>query len=171
MIREWRGSGTTGAGSTCIARRAWSPTRLAGGPHRAARRRCVHRRGDACFALGDAVLPRDTNVLPRSRSGPATPSTPVGRRSWTSGGDLPRARAALQRVPTRGRMPLPRSALRAAAQAGALRRLVPAAPRENADAGRGRQARAAAELDAEAVVSLERDGLVERVGDVVRLPG
>jgi A/G-specific adenine glycosylase len=31
--------------------------------------------------------------------------------------------------------------------------------------------RPAAELDAEAVASLERDGLVEQVGDVVRLPG
>jgi A/G-specific adenine glycosylase len=31
--------------------------------------------------------------------------------------------------------------------------------------------RSAAELDAEAVASLERDGLVERAGEMVRLPG
>src|SRR5262249_10702084 len=50
--------------------------------------------------------------------------------------DLYRPRAALRRVPARGGLPLARTALRAAAQAGPVRRLVP-------PAARGRAARAA----------------------------
>ena len=106
------------------------------------------------------VLPRDTNVLrvagahrpqlrPRVRPGADGP-----RRD-----DLPRARAALRRVPARRAVPVARSALRAAAQAGA---------RSRARSGSGGHGRCGSSPSAarrsrarrRGCRTLERDGLV-----------
>ena len=96
------------------------------------------------FALGEAVLPVDTNVArvqerTGHRFGPECGAGADGPRR----DGLPRARSALRRVPARRRLPLARAALRAGAQAGAARGLVPAAARAHAAARRRRAARVA----------------------------
>ena len=82
---------------------------------------------------------------------------------------VPGAGAALRRVPAGGALPVARAAIRAAAEAVALRGLVPAAAGRAPAAGR-RRGSAGRELDREAVDSLLRDGLVEQSGELVRLP-
>ena len=111
--------------------------RLAGRPDRAAGRRPLHgRRGARVRARRRRAAARHERAADRGADRPQL--RPV-MRTGADGPrthDLPRARAALRRVPARRAVPVPRPALRAAAQAVALRGLVPPAPRGDAAARR-----------------------------------
>ena len=117
--------------------------RVARRPDRAARRRAVHG-GRGPIVRVRRRRPAARHERPAHRGAHGTPLRPRLR----SGADgprphgLPRARPALRRVPARRALPVPRHALRAAAQAGALRGLVPPAPSRNAPARRVGAARA-----------------------------
>ena len=166
VIREWQGLGYN--------RRALAL-------HRAAQQVAAHGWPDdltelpgvgrytadavACFALGRPVLPVDVNVRRVSeRTGHAF--SPAAAQALMDLG----ATVCLARVPRCGECPLAEelpvagNALRAAAQAGPVRRLLPPAARRDAPPRR-REARPLAELDAEAVRSLARDGLVSVAGE------
>ena len=159
MIREWQGLGynrralSLQRAARVVAERGWPDdlTELPGvGPYTAA--------AVACFAFGRPVLPVDVNVRrvqertgarvrPRLRAGADGP-----RRDG-----LHRPRPALRRVPARGGVPVARPALRAAAQAEPVRRLVPPTARRGACA---RCSTAQIRGDEEAVAALAADGLV-----------
>ena len=169
MIREWQGLGynrravNLHRAARHVAEHGWPDdlTELPGvGPYTAA--------AVACFAFGRDVLPVD--VERRARPGAHRREL---RRRVRAGAlrprrdGLPRAHPALRGLPARRRLPLARAALRAAAQAVALRGLVPAAAR-----AASLRAVAAGEQpdDAEALVSLARDGLVVLRDGVASLP-
>ena len=130
VIREWQGLGYN---------------RRAVNLHRAARQVAEHGWPDdltelpgvgrytadavAAFAFGAPVLPEDTNVRRvQERTGPPLRAGVRPGADGSRGDGLPRARAALRRVPACRRLPVTRPAVRAAAAARALRGLLPAAP-------------------------------------------
>jgi A/G-specific adenine glycosylase len=171
VIREWQGLGYNRRGlnlhraARVVAEHGWPEvlTDLPGvGPYTAAAVRA--------FAFGEAVLPRDTNVLRIEDR--------TGHRFDPSCGqalmDLGRT-VCLARVPRCADCPLaPRCPARG-------RRYAPLRKQSRFE-GSFRQRRAAmlrlvaesprplAELDGEAVEALERDGLVATVDGTVRLP-
>src|SRR5688572_25155363 len=171
VIREWQGLGYNRRGlnlhraARAVAERGWPDdlTELPGvGPYTAAAVRA--------FAFGDAVLPRDTNVLRIEER--------TGHRFDASCGqalmDLGRT-VCLARVPRCDECPL------AATCPSRGRRYEPLR-KQSPFEGSFRQRRAAMlrlvvetprpldELDAEAVAALERDGLVATANGTVRLP-
>ena len=172
-IRAWQGLGynrralNLHRAACAVAERGWPDdlTELPGvGPYTAA--------AVANFAFGRPVLPVDVNVgrvLERTRGafGPGGGPGPVRPRRDR----LPRPGPALRVVPARRRLPVARTHLRAAAEAGPVRGLVPPAPRAGAARGRGRSRSGSRRLDAEAVAALHRDGLVHIESGVVSLPG
>jgi len=125
----------------------------------------------ACFAFGRPVLPTDVNVRRvMERTGYAF--SPAAAQALMDLGKL----VCLARVPRCGACPL-------ATACPSRGRRFPPLRRQGPYAGSFRQRRAEtlrlvaasgrrlADLDAEAVRSLARDGLVHVEGDVVRLPG
>jgi A/G-specific adenine glycosylase len=170
-IREWQGLGYNRRAlglhraARVIAERGWPEdlTELPGvGAYTAAAIRN--------FALGDDVLPEDTNVRRvQERTGHR-----FSGRAAQALMDLG-ATVCLARVPRCGSCPLAGGCPSRGRRYAPLRR-------QSAFAGSFRQrrartlrlvaetARAADELDAEAVDSLAADGLVERTGTLVRLP-
>ena len=171
VIREWQGLGYNRRGlnlhraARAVAEHGWPDdlTELPGvGPYTAAAVRA--------FALGEAILPRDTNVLRIEER--------TGHRFDPSCGqalmDLGRT-VCIARVPRCDECPLAERCPSRGRRYEPLRK-------QSRFEGSFRQRRArtltlvaedsrlTGELDAEAVDSLERDGLVERTGDVVRLP-
>ena len=171
VIREWQGLGynrravSLHEAARQIAATGWPDdlTELPGvGAYTAAALRN--------FALGEAVLPIDTNVRRvQERTGHAF-SPECGQALMDLG-----ARVCLARVPRCDECPL------ADACPSRGRRYEPLR-RQSRFEGSFRQRRAAtlrliaaepqplASLDAEAVDSLAEDGLVERIGELVRLP-
>jgi A/G-specific adenine glycosylase len=169
VIRAWQGLGYNRRGLNLhravrvVAERGWTQdlTELPGvGEYTAA---AVRR-----FAFGEPVLPRDTNVLrvlerTGAEFGPAAAEALM---------DLGRE-VCLARVPRCGTCPL------AAACPSRGRRYDPLRKQSRFE-GSFRQRRAetlrlvaagaTGELDPEALASLERDGLVEQTGELVRLP-
>ena len=112
--------------------------RLAGRPHEPAGRRAVHGRGDPEPGLRRAHPPR------RHQRGADSAQDRARVRAGVAAGavrsrrdDLPRPHPALHALPARGAVPVARADVRAAAQAVALRGIVPAAPRGAAAARRG----------------------------------
>ena len=84
----------------------------------------------ACFAFGRDVLPVDVNVRRVSeRTGHAFTAASRAGADGSRRDRLPRADPSLRRLPARGALPVARAALRAAAQAGRVRGLVPSAAR------------------------------------------
>jgi A/G-specific adenine glycosylase len=172
VIREWQGLGynrralALHEAARRIAADGWPAdlTELPGvGPYTAAAVRN--------FALGEAVLPVDTNVRRvQERTGHAF-SPACGQALMDLG-----ARVCLARVPRCGECPL------AAACPSRGRRFEPLR-RQSRFEGSCRQRRAAAlrlvadrprplgELDSDAVEALARDGLVRLEGGLVSLPG
>ena len=170
-IREWQGLGYNRRAlglhraARVIAERGWPEdlTELPGvGAYTAAAIRN--------FALGDDVLPEDTNVRRvQERTGHR-----FSGRAAQALMDLG-ATVCLARVPRCGSCPIAGGCPSRGRRYAPLRR-------QSAFAGSFRQRRArtlrlvaesarpAAELDAEAVASLAADGLVERAGTLVRLP-
>ena len=169
VIREWQGLGYN--------RRALSL-------HRAAQQVAAHGWPDdltelpgvgrytadavACFAFGRDVLPVDVNV----RRVPERTGADVraGGRAGADGSrrdGLPRARAALRRLPARGGVPVARPALRAAAEAGPVRGLVPAAPLDDAPRSSPRPRGRSRSSTPRPSTSLARDGLVQVAGETV----
>ena len=171
VIREWQGLGYNRRGlnlhraACAVAERGWPDdlTELPGvGPYTSAAVRA--------FAFGDAVLPRDTNVLRIEER--------TGHRFDPSCGqalmDLGRT-VCLARVPRCDECPL---AERCPSRGRRYQPLRKQSPFE----GSFRQRRAAMlrlvaesprpldELDGEAVEALERDGLVATANGTVRLP-
>ena len=121
------------------------------------------------FAFGRDVLPVDTNVAARPGAHRRARSTAALRAGALRPrrDDLPRAHPALRRVPARGRLPVARAAVRAVAQAVAIRRA------RSASGGRSplrAVAAASSPSDGEALVSLERDGLVVLRDGTASLP-
>jgi A/G-specific adenine glycosylase len=171
VIREWQGLGynrravNLQRAARAVAADGWPDdlTELPGvGPYTAAAVRA--------FAFGDAVLPRDTNVLRvEERTGHR-----FGPGSGQALMDLGRT-VCLARVPRCSECPL------AAGCPSRGRRYEPAR-RQSRFEGSFRQRRAStlrlvagsarpvAELDGDAVASLERDGLVVTADGVARLP-
>jgi A/G-specific adenine glycosylase len=171
VIREWQGLGYNRRGlnlhrAACVvAARGWPDdlTELPGvGPYTASAVRA--------FALGDPVLPRDTNVLRvEERTGHRFDHT-CGQALMDLGRTVCLARTPrcdkcplAERCPSRGRRYEP------------LRKQGPfegSFRQRRADTLRlvAARARAVESLDADAVASLERDGLVATRGGVVRLP-
>ena len=157
VIREWQGLGynrravNLHRAAAQVAAGGWPDdlTELPGvGPYTAA--------AVANFAFGEPCS-RSTRTSGASRSAPASV-----RRRLRAGADgprrdgLPGARAALRRLPPRGRMPVARPALRAAPEAVARSRARSAsAARPRCDSSRRRAS--LDELDGEAVRALERD--------------
>jgi A/G-specific adenine glycosylase len=172
VIRAWQGLGYNRRGlnlwraAQAVARDGWPDDleRLPGvGPYTAA--------AVANFAFGADVLPEDTNVRRvQERTGHAF-SAAAGQALMDLG-----ATVCLARIPRCGICPL------AASCPSRGRRYAPLRKQSRFD-GSFRQRRARtltlvaaaerplAELDAEAVKSLARDGLVQVDGDVVALPG
>jgi A/G-specific adenine glycosylase len=172
VIRAWQGLGYNRRGlnlwraAQAVARDGWPDEleRLPGvGPYTAA--------AVANFAFGADVLPEDTNVRRvQERTGHAF-SAAAGQALMDLG-----ATVCLARIPRCGICPL------AASCPSRGRRYAPLRKQSRFD-GSFRQRRARtltlvaaaerplAELDAEAVKSLARDGLVQVDGDVVALPG
>ena len=171
VIREWQGLGYNRRGlnlhraARAVAERGWPDdlTELPGvGPYTAAAVRA--------FAFGEAVLPRDTNVLRIEER--------TGHRFDPSCGqalmDLGRT-VCLARVPRCDECPLAERCPSRGRRYEPLRRQSPFE-------GSFRQRRAATlrlvaesprllgELDGEAVEALERDGLVATADGTVRLP-
>ena len=142
VIRAWQGLGynrravNLHRAARLVAEHGWPDdlTELPGvGPYTAA--------AVGNFAFGRAVLPVDVNIGARARAHRHGVLAGRGAGAVRPRRDrLPRARAALWGVPARSRLPFARSHLRAAAQAGAVRRIVPPATRRAAAArgGRGR---------------------------------
>jgi A/G-specific adenine glycosylase len=172
VIREWQGLGYNRRGlnlhraARAVAEHGWPDdlTELPGvGPYTAAAVRA--------FALGDAVLPRDTNVVRIEERTGHNFDPSCGQALMDLGRTICLARVPrcdvcplAEQCPSRGRRYEPlrkQSPFDGSFRQRRARTLTLVAA----------DSRAAAELDAEAVGSLERDGLVERVGDVVRLPG
>jgi A/G-specific adenine glycosylase len=171
VIREWQGLGYNRRGlnlhrAACVvAARGWPDdlTELPGvGPYTASAVRA--------FAFGDPVLPRDTNVLRvEERTGHRFDHT-CGQALMDLGRTVCLARTPrcdkcplAERCPSRGRRYEP------------LRKQGPfegSFRQRRADTLRlvAARARAVESLDADAVASLERDGLVATSGGVVRLP-
>jgi A/G-specific adenine glycosylase len=171
VIREWQGLGYNRRGlnlhrAACVvAARGWPDdlTELPGvGPYTASAVRA--------FAFGDPVLPRDTNVLRvEERTGHRFDHT-CGQALMDLGRTVCLARTPrcdkcplAERCPSRGRRYEP------------LRKQGPfegSFRQRRADTLRlvAARARAVESLDADAVASLERDGLVATRGGVVRLP-
>ena len=146
---------------------AGSCERLARGPHRAPRRRPVHRGRGRQLRLRQRRAARRheraartgahrLRVRPCLRTGPFRP-----RRDR-----VPRARPPLRALPARGALPLARLALRAGAQAGRVRRLFPAAQSRGAARRGGRVPPG----DDDALASLARDGLVVLRDGAASLP-
>ena len=172
VIREWQGLGYN--------RRALNL-------HRAARRIAADGWPDDLTDLpGVGPLHRDAAVRASRSVVPCSPSTSTStacsseaaarsarERAQALDGprcdDLPRTHPALRAVPARGRMPVTGPPLRAGAQAGPVRGLVPPAARESAARCRG-SPQPAVGLDVEAVAALARDGLVQIDDGLVRLP-
>ncbi len=172
VIREWQGMGynrralSLHRAAQRIAAEGWPAdlTELPGvGPYTAAAVRN--------FAWGEAVLPVDTNVRRvQERTGHGFPAA-CGQALMDLG-----ARVCLARVPRCGECPLAAECPSRGLRYEPLRR-------QSRFEGSFRQRRAAAlrlvageprplaELDAEAVESLARDGLVRVDGDLVALPG
>jgi A/G-specific adenine glycosylase len=171
VIREWQGLGYNRRGlnlhraARAVAERGWPDdlTELPGvGPYTAAAVRA--------FAFGEAVLPRDTNVLRIEER--------TGQRFDPSCGqalmDLGRT-VCLARVPRCDNCPL-------AARCPSRGRRYEPLRKQSPFEGSFRQRRAAMlrlvaesprrlrELDHEAVEALERDGLVATANGTVRLP-
>jgi A/G-specific adenine glycosylase len=171
VIREWQGLGYNRRGlnlhrtARLVAEHGWPDdlTELPGvGPYTAAAVRA--------FAFGEAVLPRDTNVLRIEER--------TGHRFDPSCGqalmDLGRT-ICLARVPRCDECPL-------AARCSSRGRRYEPLRKQSRFEGSFRQRRARtltlvveaprtlAELDVEAVQALERDGLVATAGGTVRLP-
>ncbi len=134
----------------------------------------------ACFAFGAQIAAPDTNakrVLERAFGRPTCSPRRAGRTSGTRRSSTSAARCASPArraasvCPLASGVPVARADVRTAAAPVALRGLVPAA------AGRLLRAIAAAgslpdaEADAEALVSLVRDGLAEVSDGQARLPG
>ena len=171
VIREWQGLGYNRRGlnlhraARAVDERGWPDdlTELPGvGPYTAAAVRA--------FAFGDAVLPRDTNVLRiEERTGHSFDPS-CGQALWTSG-----ARSAWRacRAATSARSPRD---VRPAA--GATRRSASSRPSRARSASAAQRCcgsspespRPLEELDGEAVEALERDGLVATANGTVRLP-
>ena len=170
VIREWQGLGYNRRGlnlhrAACVvAERGWPDdlTELPGvGPYTASAVRA--------FAFGDPCS-RATRTSCASRSARATASTT--RAAGADGSRthrVPRAHPALRRASAGRALPVARATLRAAAQAVAVRGLVPPAARRTLRLVAA-EPRAVESLDADAVASLERDGLVATSDGVVRLP-
>ncbi len=141
--------------------------RVAHRPHRASRRRPVHRGG------GRQLRVRRRRAADRREHRPHPGAHRRELRCLLRAGALrprrdrlPRPRSALRRVPARRRMPVAWNAVRAAAEAVAIRGLVPSAA--GRDAAHGRSRRAA--TDEDALRSLARDGLVVLRDGVASLP-
>ena len=171
VILEWQGLGYNRRGLNLhraarhVAERGWPDdlTELPGvGPYTAAAVRA--------FALGDAVLPRDTNVLRiEERTGHSFDPS-CGQALMDLGRTICLARVPrcgecplAERCPSRGRRyePLRRQSRFEGSfrqRRAAMLRLVAESPRP------------LAELDGEAVQALERDGLVATANGTVRLP-
>ena len=178
-----RASATTGARSTSSAPRASSPRP---GRSLARSRACGRCPGVgpytasaiACFAFGAQLTTVDVNVrrVLGARSSRRTRRRPTGapgsgtRRSSTSARRSASRASLAARVPARRGLPVARRALRAPAQAGPVRGLVPRAP------GRARCAtlhdgpRPASLYDAATLDGLERDGLLVVRDGLVALP-
>jgi A/G-specific adenine glycosylase len=171
VIREWQGLGynrravSLHAAACVIAAQGWPAdlTELPGvGPYTAAAIRNQ--------AFGEPVLPVDTNVARiQERTGhafgPAALQALFDLGATVCLARVPRCGACplAARCPSRGRRyePLRKQSRFEGSfrqRRAALLRLVAAEPRP------------ATELDADAVESLLRDGLVERAGELVRLP-
>jgi A/G-specific adenine glycosylase len=172
VIREWQGLGynrrslSLHRAAQRIAAEGWPAdlTELPGvGPYTAAAVRS--------FAWGEDVLPVDVNVR-RVQERTGHPFSPACGQALMDLG----ARVCLARVPRCGECPLAARCPSRGLRYEPLRR-------QSRFEGSFRQRRAAAlrlvageprplaELDAEAVESLARDGLVRVVGDLVALPG
>jgi A/G-specific adenine glycosylase len=172
VIRAWQGLGYNRRGlnlwraAQAVARDGWPDDleRLPGvGPYTAA--------AVANFAFGADVLPKDTNVRRVQERTAHAFSAAAGEALMDLG-----ATVCLARIPRCGICPL------AASCPSRGRRYAPLRKQSRFD-GSFRQRRARtltlvaaaerplAELDAEAVKSLARDGLVQVDGDVVALPG
>ena len=171
VIREWQGLGYNRRGlnlhraARAVAERGWPDdlTELPGvGPYTAAAVRA--------FALGEAVLPRDTNVLRiEARTGhrfdPSCGQALMDLGRTVCLARVPRCNECPleQRCPSRGRRYEPqrkqsRFEGSVRQRRAAMLRLVAESPRP------------LAELDGEAVKALERDGLVATTDGTVRLP-
>ena len=172
VIREWQGLGYN--------RRALAL-------HRAAQQVAAHGWPDdltelpgvgrytadavACFAFGREVLPVDVNVRRiRERTGAAF--SPAAAQALMDLGKL----VCLARVPRCGICPLAESCPSRGSRFEPLRKQGPFEGSFRQRRARtlrlvAADARRVAELDAEAVASLVRDGLVEVRGEVVSLPG
>ena len=171
VIREWQGLGYNRRGlnlhraARAVAEHGWPDdlTELPGvGPYTAAAVRA--------FALGEAVLPRDTNVLRiEERTGhrfdPSCGQALMDLGRTVCLARIPRCDDCplAERCPSRGRRyePLRRQSRFEGSfrqRRAAMLRLVAESPRP------------LAELDGEAVQALERDGLVATADGTVRLP-
>jgi A/G-specific adenine glycosylase len=172
VIREWQGLGynrravSLQSAARAVAEGGWPDdlTELPGvGRYTAAAIRA--------FAFGEPVLPLDTNVLRvQERTGHA-----FGPESAQALMDLGRT-ICLARVPRCGICPLAAGCPSRGRRYEALRKQKPfegSFRQRRARALRlvAERARPLAELDAEAVESLRRDGLVVADGEVVALPG
>ena len=137
VIVEWQGLGynrravSLHRAARVVAEHGWPDdlTELPGvGPYTAA--------AIGNFAFGRDQLPVDTNVRRvQERTGESFDGECAQALFDLGATDLPRPDPALRRLPARGGVSLTRAALRAAAAAVALRRLLPAAARSHA-AGR-----------------------------------
>jgi A/G-specific adenine glycosylase len=169
VIRAWQGLGYNRRGLNLhravriVAERGWPQdlTELPGvGEYTAA---AVRR-----FAFGEPVLPRDTNVLrvlerTGAEFGPAAAEALM---------DLGRE-VCLARVPRCGTCPLAEACPSRGRRYDPLRkqsRFEGSFRQRRAETLRLVAAGATAQLDPEALASLERDGLVEQTGELVRLP-
>ena len=157
-----RGSATTAARSTCTARLADRGGRLARRPDRASRGRSLHGRRRGPVRLRPPGASGRCERAPCSR--PDRRLVRAGLGACAHGPrrhGLPRADPPLRRMSTRERVPVTRSALRAAPEARPLRRLVPPATGSGADASWPNDLVVRHLLDGEAVAALAADGLVE----------
>ena len=170
VIVEWQGLGynrravSLHRAARIVAEHGWpdDPDRAPGiGPYTAA--------AVGNFAFGRDVLPVDTNVRRvQERTGEPFDAVlrPGALRPRRDG--LPRPDSALRGLPARRALPLARPPLRAAAQAVALRGLVPPAPRRRAARDCGR----AGESTTRRSRRFARDGLVALSDDgTAALPG
>ena len=171
VIREWQGLGYNRRGlnlhrAACVVAASGWPedlTELPGvGPYTASAVRA--------FAFGDPVLPRDTNVLRvEERTGHG-----FGHACGQALMDLGRT-VCLARIPRCDECPLAERCPSRGRRYEPLRKQGPfegSSRQRRAETLRlvAAEPRAVESLDADAVTSLERDGLVATSGGVVRLP-
>ena len=124
----------------------------------------------ACFALGRDVLPRDVNVNRVLERTGMEFGAGLGAGAHGSRRDgLPGAHPTVRRLSPGRRLPVARKTLRAAPQAGAVRRIVPAAPRPGSP-NRRREPSRRGRARLRGLDALEADGLVEVRHGTARLP-